>query len=50
MMGGRGLIVRGARKQLGAGLSTIDDSYTYTAEDQPARTAEVLRDWLTTVG
>ena len=30
---------------LGADFRTIADSYTYTAEDQPARTAEVLRDW-----
>jgi pimeloyl-ACP methyl ester carboxylesterase len=31
---------------LGADLRTIEDSYAYTAEDQPARTAKVLRDWL----
>ncbi|RZQ63513.1 alpha/beta fold hydrolase [Amycolatopsis suaedae] len=33
---------------LGADLRTIGDSYTYTAEDQPERTAGVLRDWLST--
>ena len=33
-------------RALGAELHTIADSYTYTAEDQPRRTAEVLRDWI----
>lgn len=32
---------------LGAPLVTIADSYTYTAEDQPERTAQVLLDHLT---
>jgi len=32
--------------ELGADLRTIDDSYTYTAEDPPERTAQVLADWL----
>lgn len=32
--------------RLGATLRTIPDSYTYTAEDQPARTAAVLREWI----
>ncbi|MBA0125851.1 alpha/beta hydrolase [Haloechinothrix sp. YIM 98757] len=32
--------------ELGARLRTIDDSYTYTAEDQPGRTADVLHEWL----
>ncbi|SFB43497.1 Pimeloyl-ACP methyl ester carboxylesterase [Amycolatopsis marina] len=36
--------------KLGTELRTIADSYTYTAEDQPERTAEVLRDWLLRVG
>jgi pimeloyl-ACP methyl ester carboxylesterase len=31
---------------LGADLRTVPDSYTYTAEDQPRRTAEVLSDWI----
>jgi pimeloyl-ACP methyl ester carboxylesterase len=31
---------------LGAELRTIADAYTYTAEDQPQRTAELLTDWL----
>lgn len=31
--------------RLNAPLETIPDSYTYTAEDQPGRTAAVLRDW-----
>jgi pimeloyl-ACP methyl ester carboxylesterase len=31
---------------LGADLRAIDDTYTYTAEDQPERTAELLHDWL----
>lgn len=33
-------------ERLGAQLMTIADSYTYTAEDQPERTAEALDDWL----
>lgn len=33
---------------LGAELLTITDAYTYTAEDQPERTAELLDGWLTT--
>ncbi|WP_406277738.1 alpha/beta hydrolase [Nocardia sp. NBC_00881] len=32
--------------RLDAPLMTIADSYTYIAEDQPARTADVLEDWL----
>jgi len=32
--------------ELGADLRTIDDSYTYTAEDQSEHTAQVLADWL----
>lgn len=32
--------------ELGADLRTIDDSCTYTAEDQPEHTAQVLADWL----
>jgi pimeloyl-ACP methyl ester carboxylesterase len=31
---------------LGASLETVPDSYTYTAEDQPAHTAELLDDFL----
>ncbi|MHA6619610.1 alpha/beta fold hydrolase [Pseudonocardia sp. DLS-67] len=31
---------------LGAELWTINDAYTYTAEDQPERTAELLDGWL----
>jgi pimeloyl-ACP methyl ester carboxylesterase len=31
---------------LGAELRTIDDAYTYTAEDQPERTAGVIHGWL----
>ena len=33
-------------KTLGADLRTVADSYTYTSEDQPERTAEALSDWL----
>lgn len=33
-------------ERLDADLHTIADSYTYTAEDQPARTAEVIGAWL----
>jgi pimeloyl-ACP methyl ester carboxylesterase len=33
--------------RLGAPLHTVDESYTYTSEDQPHRTAEILRAWLT---
>ncbi|WP_199435199.1 alpha/beta fold hydrolase [Qaidamihabitans albus] len=32
--------------RLNAPLETIPDSYTYTAEDQPHRTAAILRDWM----
>lgn len=32
--------------RLGAPLETIAGSYTYTAEDQPDRTATVLREWI----
>lgn len=32
--------------RLNAPLQTIRDSYTYTAEDQPERTASILRDWM----
>ncbi|SDM62952.1 alpha/beta fold hydrolase [Allokutzneria albata] len=32
-------------KTLGAELHRIDDSYTYVAEDQPERTAEIIRSW-----
>jgi pimeloyl-ACP methyl ester carboxylesterase len=32
---------------LGADLRTIADAYTYTAEDQPERTARLLDGWLT---
>jgi pimeloyl-ACP methyl ester carboxylesterase len=34
--------------KLGAPLHTIADSYTYTAEDQPAHTAELLDDFMRT--
>lgn len=37
---------RAYAERLGAPLHTIEDSYTYTAEDQPARTAAVVREWL----
>lgn len=30
---------------LNAELRTVDDSYTYLSEDQPARFAELLRSW-----
>jgi pimeloyl-ACP methyl ester carboxylesterase len=33
-------------RDLGAELRTIADSYTYTAEDQPQRTAELLSEWV----
>ncbi|WP_219415650.1 alpha/beta fold hydrolase [Pseudonocardia nigra] len=33
-------------RSLGADLRTIADSYTYTAEDQPRHTAEVLSGWI----
>jgi pimeloyl-ACP methyl ester carboxylesterase len=33
-------------RSLRADLRTVADSYTYTAEDQPERTADILREWL----
>ena len=35
-------------ERLGAQLTTIPDSYTYTAEDQPERMADALDRWLST--
>ncbi|GAB3474851.1 alpha/beta fold hydrolase [Amycolatopsis cihanbeyliensis] len=33
-------------ERLGASSRTVDDSFTYTAEDQPERMAAALREWL----
>lgn len=34
--------------ELGAELHTVADAYTYTSEDQPERTAELMAHWLAT--